>query len=373
MDFELNIPARVISGKGCVLKNSALLSSFGKSCLIVTGKSSAKKSGALSDVTAALEKEKIGFEIFDDITPNPLLSSCFSAGKKARLSGADFIVGIGGGSVLDAAKAAAVYAANGALSPLDIYAAKKRNRAVPLVLISTTAGTGSEVGKVAVLTNDETGRKKSIAYDDCFPSLTFADSTYTHAMPFGTTVSTALDALCHALEGFFSPGCTDIPAMFALKGIGLLWPELKKLRETKALPSDDSRTALYYGSLYAGITLSYCGTAFPHPLGYVLTESFGVPHGFACSAFMSEFIERAEKSESEKLQTVLPSLGETKQSFCRVVKELTVLPKISLSEDEIQKICSRWDQSSPGNFAHSPGGFSKSDAEEIFKNKWLEQ
>lgn len=367
MDFNLSIPVRVISGKGCVVANSALLSPLGKACLIVTGGKSARLSGALDDVVKALEKENIRYAVYDKIGPNPLLSACFEGGKAAREIGADFIVGIGGGSPLDAAKAIAIYASNENLSQTDIYASQQRKMALPLVLVGTTAGTGSEVGKVAVLTNDETGRKKSISPDDCFPRLTFADASYTCSMPYGVTVSTALDALCHALEGYFSPKCGDIPTLFAQKAIPMIWQGLKELARTKQTPNEEMRTQLYYGSLYAGITLSYCGTAFPHPLGYVLTENYGTPHGFACAAFLPEFILRADRYESEKTKAVLSLIGETPESFCETVKALTPLDGICMTESELAAYCERWSETLPKNFLFSPGGFTKDDAFVVMK------
>lgn len=371
MDFLLSIPVKVISGENCVLKNSEKFSSFGKKCIIVTGANSAKLSGALDDVTAALEKEQIEYTIFSKIGPNPLLSVCHEGGKKANEFGADFVVGIGGGSPLDAAKAIAVYASNSSLSKEEIYTATNRNPALKLVLVGTTAGTGSEVGKVSVLTNDETGRKKSIAYDDCFPSLTFADSRYTRCMPYGVTVSTALDALSHALEGYFSTKCTDIPTMFAKKAVKLIWDGLKQLEKTKTLPSDEMREQLYYGSLYAGITLSYCGTAFPHPLGYVLTENYDVAHGTACAAFMPEFMQRAKIFEEAKTKEILSVMGEDLDSFCMTIKNLTNLGEIKMTKNEIEIFCSRWDNSLPNNFKFSPGSFTKEDAIEMFEKKFL--
>lgn len=371
MDFLLSIPVKVISGEGCVLKNSEKFASFGKRCIIVTGSNSAKLSGAIDDVTAALEKENIEYTIFSKIGPNPLLSVCHEGGKKARDFNADFVIGIGGGSPLDAAKAIAVYASNESLSKEEIYNATNRKPALKLVLIGTTAGTGSEVGKVAVLTNDETGRKKSIAYDDCFPSLTFADSKYTRCMPYSVTVSTALDALSHALEGYFSSKCTDIPTMFAEKAVKLIWNGLKELDRTKSLPTNEMREELYYGSLYAGITLSYCGTAFPHPLGYVLTENYGIAHGTACAAFMPEFMQRAKLYEEAKTNKILSLVGENLDSFCLTIKNLTALGEIKMTKSEIENYCSRWDNAIPNNFKFSPGSFSKDEAKEMFEKKFL--
>lgn len=370
MDFNFNLPLNVISGNNAVRKNSHLLKAFGSKCIIVTGGSSAKKSGALDDVLSALESENIESIIYDKIGPNPRLDHCFEAGEKARDFGAEFVIGIGGGSPLDAAKAVAVYASNSELEMLEIYTKTDRNKALPLVLIGTTAGTGSEVGKVSVLTVPETNRKKSIAYIDCFPALTFADPTYTHSVPFDITVSTALDALAHAVEGYMSSKCTDIPTLFGEKALELIWQGLLYLYNTGKNPDEVIREKLYYGSLYAGITLAYCGTAFPHPLGYILTESYGIPHGKACTAFMSEFLERSREYEREKTERILSVMNTNAQEFKKIIFELTSLPEIKMTAEEIDTYCSRFD-TLPNNFKFSPGGFTKEDALRIFKERFL--
>lgn len=370
MDFNLSVPVRVVSSKGVVKEKGSLFTSFGKRCLIVTGEKSAILSGALDDVKTALTENGITFEIFDKITPNPYIEDCHLAGVLARETGAEFIIGIGGGSALDAAKAVAVYAANEEFSPFDIYEKKERNIALPLVLIGTTAGTGSEVGSVAVLSNKRNGRKKSINYPDCAPKLTFADSEYTHSMPYSVTVSTALDALSHAIEGYLGNNCTDIPTMFAEKAILLLWDGLKTLEREKRLPNAKMREQLYYGSLYAGITLSYCGTAFPHPLGYVLTENFGVPHGFACAAFMPELIRRAVRYERDRARRLFNLMKTNSAEFFRVITELCELGDITMTEDELSEWCGRWN-TVPSNFVASPGGFSKEEARTMLRNKFV--
>lgn len=370
MDFNFFIPIKVVSGKGCVKENSSLLPAMGKKCIIITGGSSAKISGALDDTLSALEKENISNIIYDGIGPNPRLDHCFEAAERARAFGADFVIGIGGGSPLDAAKAVAIYISNPDFTLYDIYSSEKRNKALPIVLIGTTAGTGSEVGKVSVLTDPATGRKKSISPTDCFPCLTFADPSYTHSMPYSITVSTALDALAHALEGYMSEKCTDIPTLFGEKAIGLIWKGLLYLHRTKENPDEKMREALYYGSLYAGITLAYCGTAFPHPLGYILTENYNIPHGRACTAFMDEFIDRSEQYEKEKTDRALALMNTDKEGFKKIIRELTALPEIKMSEEEILGYCRRF-ETKPNNFLFSPGGFSKEAAIEIFKKRFM--
>ncbi|MCQ2477084.1 MAG: iron-containing alcohol dehydrogenase, partial [Clostridia bacterium] len=233
MTYNVYMPVRVIYGKNAVIENSALLKEQGKSCLIVTGKSGAEKSGALADAKAALEKEGISYEIYNGIGENPMVSSCFEAGKKAREMKADFILGIGGGSALDASKSIAIFASNENLAPLDIYKRVYDSASLPVVLIGTTAGTGSEVTGVSVMTNDETGIKKSISGPDCYAKLSFCDPEYTSSLPYKSTVSTTLDAFAHAVEGFFTTKCEGVVRTYAEKCIPEIYACLKVLSQSK--------------------------------------------------------------------------------------------------------------------------------------------
>ncbi len=362
MNMNFFMPARLVSGKNAVIQNSALLSEFGGRCLIVTGGSSAKKSGALDDMVSALEKENIKFDFFDSIGPNPLISSCRQAGCKARDTGADFIVGIGGGSVLDAAKAIGIFAANSDLSPADIFKRCYKNSPLPVVLVGTTAGTGSEVTGVSVLTQDDTGRKKSISGADCYAKVSFLDAKYTNSVPFDITASTALDALAHTVEAWFGPRMNETTKLFAVKSMQLLWNNIKYMAQTKSLPDEKQREELYFGSIYAGLAINTCGTGFPHPLGYVLTENFNVPHGKACAAFMPKFLERAEKFEPQKLNELLDTVGEARESFSATVTLLEDLHGIKISKQEAFAFAKRWEGAVPKNFEASPGGLTQQEA-----------
>jgi len=365
MEFDFFMPVKTVSGPDSVIKNSALLKEYGKRCMLVTGGLSARMSGALDDVQAALQKEGIVFDRFDGIGPNPLISACHAAGMRAREFGADFIIGIGGGSPLDAAKAAAIYASNAELQPMDIYKRIYDNSPLPLVLIGTTAGTGSEVTSVSVLTIDETGRKRSISGPDCYAKLAYADPKYTHSVPYDITISTALDAFSHGVEAWFTPKCDGISKCFAQKGLTMLWAALKVLNKTGELPSKILRAELYYGSLYTGLAINTCGTAYPHPLGYILTENYGVPHGKACAVFMPSFLERAHKYEPNKLTELLVWLGTDLAALSKIITELTGLPRLHITRDQAARYAERWFAEAPKNFASSPGGLTVKDAEEF--------
>ncbi len=364
MIYDVYMPVRCIYGKNAVTEKSELLASAGKKCLIVTGKSGAKKSGALDDAVNALDKEKISYEIYDGITENPLISSCWEAGKKARESGAEFILGIGGGSAQDASKAIAFYATNPEFRPVDIYGKDKGCiPPLPVILIGTTAGTGSEVTAVSVLTNDETGIKKSVKGPDCYASVSYCDPKYTYSLPYGYTVSTALDAFHHAVEGYFTTKCEGVERIYAEKAIQMLYSALKELSTSEEV-SEELRDSLYYGSIYAGLVINTCGTAFPHPMGYVLTENFGVPHGTACAAFFTEYIERCVKFSPGKAADFF-RMTDCESKVKELISSLVKLDDIKISPEAAHKYSARWENVIPGNFTASPGGLTREEAEKI--------
>ena len=369
LEFDFYMPVKVISGFHCVTENAELLKEFGSSAFIVTGTGSAVKSGALQETCMALAKAGITYSIFDRIGPNPLVSSCYDAGVAAREHKAAFIIGIGGGSALDASKAAAIYAANPQLEPEEIFNRDYPLVPLPLVLIGTTAGTGSEVTAVSVLTVDETGHKRSITDPRCYARLSFADPRYTYSMPLDVTISTALDALSHAVEGWFSPSCTDITALFAEKAVRLVWECLHQLYYDKALPDEAMREKLYYGSLYAGMVLNRTGTAFPHPMGYVLTEDYSVPHGRACASFLPALVSRARISCEDKYNLYMGWMDTDFDGFYRIISCLADTNKIHMTKEQINAYGGRWE--SLKNFANTPGGFSRELAVELLQKLFL--
>lgn len=362
MSNSIYMPVNCVWGQNAVKENSKFLSSLGKRCLILTGKNSAKSSGALDDAVCALEAENISYAVFDRIEENPLISVCREAGMRAREEKADFIFGIGGGSVLDGAKAVAIYAANPSLSPINIYKREYSTSPLPVALLGTTAGTGSEVTGVAVLTNDETGIKKSISGNDCYAKISFCDPKYTFSMPYKTTVSTALDAFAHATEGFFNQKCEGAVKMFAEKSISQLYRCLKSICESgKIDPS--LREPLYYSSIYAGIVINTCGTAFPHPLGYILTENYKIPHGMACAAFFGPFADRCALFAPNRFSEFV-SLTDEIETVKRVIANLTDTGGVHIGE-KAEEFALRWQNAVPKNFTASPGGLTPKEAARI--------
>ena len=159
--MNFHVPVNMIMGKGCLRANAAVFSKLGKRCMIVTGKSSAQKSGALDDLVAVLDGAGIEYVIFDGIEQNPSYRSCLAAAEEAKSKNVDFIIGVGGGSPLDAAKAIAVLSTCTDCSAEAMYSMQWDAEPLPILAVGTTAGTGSEVTPVAVITSPE-GLKKSL-------------------------------------------------------------------------------------------------------------------------------------------------------------------------------------------------------------------
>ena len=370
MNFDLFMPVRLISGRGCVSENKEELRSLGQRCVIVTGKHSAEKSGALCDITAALTALGVSWKQYDGIAENPLLSSCFEAADCAREFGAQYLIGIGGGSVMDASKAAAWIATNPGASTEDVMAGALPSKPLPLVLIGTTAGTGSEVTPSSVLTMDDTGHKRSLVHPNCYANLVFADPVYTHTMSRSTTVSTAFDAFCHAAEGWFAPACGDVITAFGEKALPLMMEGLVWLSENDGLPDERLRESIYYGSLYAGLVINATGTAFPHPLGYVLTEDFDIPHGMACAVYLQAFLQRAEQFAAERAGALYALCG-GKERLNSVTRRLLSdeAKRIAMTEQHIAAYCARWQ--SVKNFERSPGGYDSEEAGRLLRELFL--
>ena len=354
------MPARVISGAGCVTGNAGVFASAGRRCLIVTSPRAAVKSGALADCEAALKEAGVAYTLFPGVEQNPSTGTCFAAGAAAREAGAEFIVGIGGGSAMDAAKAAAIYAANPGMAHDGIYARSIPSPALPVILIGTTAGTGSEVTGVSVLTNSANGRKKSISGADCYARVSFCDYRYTCGLSPAITCSTALDAFSHAAESLFSSTCNDLSALYALKAVTHLRSFFASPSLSDPSPDDAKRDDWYAASLYAGLAINITGTIFPHTLGYHLTERYHVPHGLACAAFQPNLLERAQRVCPEKAQALLSAAEQPQEAFCAKISAACRFP-FAVSEAEAREVALRW-KDGIRNFDRTPGGFTCEDA-----------
>lgn len=358
------MPVKIISGRDCVLKKGSCIKNYGKKCLIVTGKNSAVKSGALSDVKALLDSNGTEYRVFDKIEPNPETLTCKEAGKCAKEYGADFIFGVGGGSVLDASKAVAIFASNDIEYHADIYNRSVPAKHLPVILLGTTAGTGSEVTGVSVLTNSDNGIKKSISGPDCYADISFCDYKYTMTATVATRITTALDAFCHAAEAFVASSSNNLSESYSLKALSLLKDFILSDKLYDDL-SEKEYESLYVASLYAGLAINIAGTCFPHTVGYYLTENHNVPHGKACAVLFPALLRKAKKYCPEKSEAILDCMNTDSEKLISSVRKLSGID-VKVSASEVDEISLRW-KSGVKNFDRTPGGFTFDEAATALK------
>lgn len=272
-------PTKIFFGPGVVEKNQPALLQ-GKKAFIVTGAGgSSRTNGVLDHVCQALSNQDVSWSLFDQILPNPDVQNTRQAALLAWREQVDFVVGVGGGSPLDAAKAIAALAVND-LSDEELFAGQF-DHALPIIAIPTTAGTGSEVTPYSILTYPAINSKKSIASPCLIPRAAFLDPNYTYTLPRDITIDTAVDAFSHVFESLLTVRTSPLSQALCREALGILGRHLRKMAAQDWNPDEESRSQLLYASMVAGQVISHTGTSIPHALGYSFTYFKGIPHGRA--------------------------------------------------------------------------------------------
>lgn len=308
-------PTHVYLENDCVRSHKEELLSFGGRAFIVTGKHSSRSNGSLADVLAVLEEDGVPYLIYDEIEENPSVETVAAATEKGREFQADFVIGIGGGSPLDAAKAIALLLANPQEDAGCLYEPKKLS-ALPVVAVPTTCGTGSEVTPNAVLTRHAFKTKKSISYN-IYPKLALVDGKYLASASGRLLIHTAVDALAHCVESRLHVKANVYNHMFSEYGLALwhkIIPALTRIADhpeitPKELLTDADYETLMLASTVAGMAIAQTTTSLPHALSYEITYNHGIPHGKACGIFLAAYMDEYAKNQPEDVDRVLSLLG----------------------------------------------------------------
>ncbi len=307
-EYSYYLPTRVIAGSGCVRSHAGDVKAFGRKALVVTGRSSAKKCGALDDVASMLAENGQEMILFDKVMSNPTVACVFEGARLARSGKVDFIIAIGGGSPMDAAKAIALVATRDAVGPDTIFTTPITSSPVlPMVFIPTTAGTGSEVTQYSILTNDEGQTKTSLSSPVLFPRLAFLDSSYLAFVPHTTLINTAVDALSHSIEGMISVKATPISDALAVEGIRLIAACIPALRQGKLEKVDRER--LMTASTLGGMVIAHTGTTIVHAMGYSLTYHHDIDHGRANGLLLGAFMNFTARQDDTVVGRILHTMG----------------------------------------------------------------
>lgn len=327
--MEFYLPTKIYHEKEAVRKHSEEMAHTGKKALIVTGKTSSKKNGALQDVIDGLKSYHTSYVIYDEITENPSIESVMAAAEIGRKQGTDFVIGIGGGSPLDAAKAIALMIQNRDSSSEVLYQ-QANLRALPVVTVPTTCGTGSEVTPFAILTRDDIKTKQSIAHK-IYPVMALVDGKYLKVAPLSIITNTAIDALGHMFESYFNSKATDYSRMLAQYAMEVWGVATDVLFGMDA--QEDDYDKLMFASTLAGMAITHTSTSIPHGLSYYLTYHKGIPHGKAVGYFLPGYLECMPESLEAQVIMALRAVGfGSLEQFAGFIRE--VLGKVELTDEE---------------------------------------
>ncbi|MEK3765611.1 iron-containing alcohol dehydrogenase [Solibacillus sp. FSL K6-4121] len=300
MNNELFLPKHVVSGIGSFkqLQHIAEQKNWVAPFFIYSA-------SALSEQLDTLKQQWSQGSFFEITKGEPTISELKRAIKELNSGQSDCVIAIGGGSVIDLAKAVAVCTINPTLALTDIPNKPFLDR-LPLIAVPTTAGTGSEATKITVITDEKLQTKLNPAHPSLIPDVVILDASFTVNLPQHITSFTALDALTHAIEAYVSTKANDMSDLYALEAIR----RLKNIEKVFKEPTNiDVRQDLLIGSFYAGIAFSNASTNLAHATGRALGAKFHMPHG-QCVALMHPFvIDFSMDSASERYKDIAKIIG----------------------------------------------------------------
>ncbi|MGB9821519.1 MAG: iron-containing alcohol dehydrogenase [Pseudothermotoga sp.] len=381
--FNVFLPTKIIFGEGAVEKLPSAVKELGKKAMIVTGRKSTKQTGLLDRVSELLKKIGIETTVYDKIQPNPVSNDVDEAAQIAVKEKVDFLVGLGGGSAIDSAKAIAITAAMGGKfwDYVEVGGGKKPDKALPVIAIPTTHGTGTEADPFAVITNPKTNEKVGIGYNVIFPKVSIVDPALMTTLPKDQTAYTSMDAFYHSLEAFLNIDANVYSDLLAVDSMKRIVVNLQTAYEN----GNDmyARTNLAWASTEAGITETLTGVIanhaiehglsgfnpqLPHGLGLCITGPYLLEYMFdqcyeRLAALSKEIFNLEEHSVRKSAQLFIEKLYEFQDRF-------NLNPKLStfgFKEDQLEKIAQVAYNTMKGVVVKSPMKLTEHDLYQIIK------
>lgn len=306
--FQFVSPRRIVMGENSITSLGQIVKSYkvGKA-LLVTDKV-LRELGALDPAIESLYLAGIEFDIFDDVEPNPTIANVEFGIEMAKKEAFDIVIGIGGGSPLDVAKGISLMATNpGKVNDYLGMFLPVPEKPLPLILVPTTAGTGSELSFGAVFSDHEAHKKTQIYNYEVIPLVAFIDPIMMMGCPSKLTAASGFDALVHAIESYVTKNSNPYSEALAAQAIRLISKGL--VPATKDGKNMKARTQMALGSTFAGMAMSASGLGINHALAYPLTTHHNVPHGTANAVFMPYTMTFNAEEVPEKYANVAELMG----------------------------------------------------------------
>jgi len=302
--FNYFAPTEIVFGCGRVEEVGKLAARYGKKVLLVTVSEFPAVAELYEKVKKSLKDAGLTVEHFDGVIPNPTTEVVTAGAIMAKKLGANVIIGLGGGSSMDTAKAIAVEATHpGTAWDYLHYTEGPSEKTLPIIAISTTAGTGSQTTPCAVITKTENKDKSAIWHKNIFPRVAIVDPEVTVSLPASITAQTGFDAFCHNFEAYLSAGTNPMVETLALDGIKIIAEYLPKVL-TNGMDIE-ARSKMAWADTLGGLTNSSAGVTLPHGLGMqVGGHCPHVTHGQALAAIYPEFTRYTYLAAVKKFATV---------------------------------------------------------------------
>lgn len=310
--FEFTIPTRVIFGKDKLEELVDVLKEFGSKGLLVTGRSSMRKTGTLDRVLQYAKQAGVELIINEEVDPNPTADYINRMVGLIKDQSCEFLFGLGGGSSMDAAKAIAFVATNGGVIEDYLPGGYRCSMedvidGLDILAVTTTAGTGSEVTKFSVITNTKTKEKPGIGHDSMYPKVSIIDPKLMTTVPSKVTASTGIDVLFHALEAYISTVATPITDMYASEAIRLVVDNLgKALAEPDNI---EARTNMAWANTLAGLAIVQASTVGIHGMGHPIGGHTNSPHGLTMASIGKAFLDYTYDADIERYAKLTEMFG----------------------------------------------------------------
>lgn len=371
--FKYFLPVNIEFGSGKVAKAGELTKPYGKKALIVTGHSSAKKSGLYDKVKDSLKAEGIDSVLFDKVAQNPLTTTAAEGAAFAKENGCDVVVAIGGGSIMDCAKAIAFLAVNDGDVSDYIFGKKASDTALPIILIPTTCGTGSEGNGFAVLTNPDNGDKKSLRCNAIVAKVSIVDPECMMTMPKHVLASVGFDALCHNMEAYTSKIAQPFTDALSLYAVDLIAHNLVDVY--KGTGSKESWEKITLASTIGGMVINTAGVTLAHGMEHPASGLKDIVHGKGLAALTPTIIEASYQGAPEKFAKLAKLFGgEKAENLAGKVRELLedieltcTLSDLGIEEKDIPWMAENCMKVSAPSIANNPVVFSQEEIAEIYK------
>lgn len=373
MKFKYNLPVNLIFGRGMIEEVGTEVAKYGKKAFIVTGKNSTKKTGLLDKTVLLLKEAGVESVVFDRVEQNPLTTTAYAGADIAKENNCDVVVGLGGGSIMDAAKAIAFMSLNDGDISDYIFGRKSSDVALPILLVPTTCGTGSEGNTFAVLTNPENNDKKSLRCNAILAKASIIDPNLMTTMPKHILASVGFDALCHNMEAYLSKNAQPLTTMMALQGIELIGKNLVKAYND--LKDMEAFEGITWASTLGGMVINTAGVTAPHGMEHPASGLKDIVHGRGLAALTPVIYEESISAAPEKFATISKLLGGNDENDCvatiqKLLKDLdleTTLSEQGIKEEDIDWMAENCLRVSAASMNLHPAQFDIEDIQRIYR------